>query len=149
MKIQGFFSEISSANDAVKELQKLGFKNAFVDINDHYIENRNVSRNVAGTTNSTSLSELVLYSSSGNADEGSSPLAASDPMVSGFGSFDEVTDINYVVRVDTDNENSNKAKEILTNMGAELDNPNINTHKLIVNSDFDLEKAISDINDNI
>jgi len=148
MIMQGFFSEISAANDAVKELQKLGFNSAFVDINDHYIKDRNVRRNVAGTATSTSLSELVLYSSSGNTDEGSSPLAASSPMVSGSGSFDEITDINYVVSVDVDKENSNKAKDILTNLGGELDNPNVNVSKAIVDADIGIDDAISKLGNN-
>lgn len=149
MLIKGFFSEISAANKAVEELEKSGFKDAFVGINDHYMGNRNVSRNLAGTKNATSLSELVLYSSSGNTDEGSSPLAASSPMVSGMGTFDDIININYVVSVKADKGNSNKAKDILTNIGGSLDDPNVSGEKAIADADIDLENAISNINDNI
>ncbi|KNF08596.1 hypothetical protein CLPU_6c00820 [Gottschalkia purinilytica] len=148
MKIKGFFSEISVANETVEKLKDAGFKGAFVDINDHYIEDRNVTINLAGTRNATSLSDLVIHSGSDNTDRGSSGLTAASPMVSGFGKFEEITNINYTVNVETEENNSNEAKEIIKSMGGELDNPNLSGKKAMLDADIDLQKAISKLNNN-
>lgn len=36
MKIEGYFSGIKAANQAVEALNKIGIKDAVADINDHY-----------------------------------------------------------------------------------------------------------------
>ncbi len=149
MTVKGYFGEISAANNAVKELKNAGLSGAFVDINDHYIGNRNVKTNNPGTSTAPSLSQLVLNSGSDGLNEGNSPLAAASPMVSGMGSFDEVANINYVVSVDASDGDSQKARDILKNNGGYLDNPNINGEKVISNAEVDLEKAVSTLDEDL
>ena len=149
MTVKGYFGEISAANDAVKELKNSGFSGAFVDINDHYIGNRNIKTNNPGTSTAPSLSQLVLNSGSTSLNEGNSPLAAASPMVSGMGSFEEVASINYVVSVDVNGEDSQKARDILKSNGGYLGNPNVSREKAISTAEIDLEKAISTLDDNL
>lgn len=149
MTEKGYFGEISAANDAVRELKNAGFSGAFVDINDHYIGNKNIKTNVPGTSTAPSLSQLVLSSGSTSLNEGNSPLAAASPMVSGMGSFDDIASINYVVSVDTNNENSQQARDILKSNGGYLGDPNVSREKVISNAEVDLEKAISTLNDDL
>lgn len=149
MTLKAYFGEISAANEAVKELKNAGFSGAFVDINDHYIGNKNTKTNSPGTSKSPNLSQLILNSGSDNLGEGNSPLAAASPMVSGMGSFEEVSDINYVVSVNVNNENSQEARDLLKNMGGYLGNPNVSRNKSISNAEVDLEKAIIRLKDNM
>lgn len=149
MTVKGYFGEISAANAAVRELENLGFNGAFVDINDHYIGNRNIKINNPGTSTAPSLSQLVLNSGSTNLNEGNSPLAAASPMVSGMGSFDEVAKINYVVSVDINDGDTQKARDILKSNGGYLGDPNVSREKAISNAEVDLEKAVSRLNDNL
>lgn len=149
MTIKGYFGEISAANNAVKELKNAGLSGAFVDINDHYIGNRNVKTNNPGTSTAPSLSQLVLNSGSDGLNEGNSPLAAASPMVSGMGSFDEVANINYVVSVDAGDGDTQKARDILKNNGGYLGNPNVSGEKAISNAEVDLEKAVSKLDEDL
>ena len=149
MTVKGYFGEISAANNAVKELKNAGLSGAFVDINDHYIGNRNVKTNNPGTSTAPSLSQLVLNSGSDGLNEGNSPLAAASPMVSGMGSFDEVANINYVVSVDAGDGDTQKARDILKNNGGYLGNPNVSGEKAISNAEVDLEKAVSTLDENL
>lgn len=149
MKIIGYFSEISAANKTVEKLKNLGCVNAIVDINDHYIGNRNIKTNLAGTEHSESLSDLVLNSGSDDIDRSKSPLSAFSPMVSGFGRFEEITDINYKVIVECEKEESQKVKEVIHQMGGEFDDPNVSRYKMISDSDVVLEKAINKIDRDI
>lgn len=149
MTVKGYFGEISAANNAVKELKNAGLSGAFVDINDHYIGNRNVKTNNPGTSTAPSLSQLVLNSGSDGLNEGNSPLAAASPMVSGMGSFDEVANINYVVSVDASDGDTQKARDILKNNGGYLGNPNVSGEKSISNAEVDLEKAVSTLDENL
>lgn len=75
------------------------------------------------TDGSESLSDLVLNSGSNDVDKRTSPLAAANPMVSGIGDFEEITDFNCSVTVKIDNDDINKAEEIIKDMGGELENP--------------------------
>lgn len=124
MKVQGYFSGISEANAAVERLEIAGFQNAFVDINDHYIDDKNVQTNLAGTSAAPNLSELVLHSGENKANMGNSPLDAASPMVSGYGKYEDVAKgAKYIVNVDVDGSNSSEAEEIIKAMGGDLENP--------------------------
>lgn len=142
MEIKGYFGEISVANDTVKELKNAGFSGAFVDINDHYIGNRNVKTNLPGTSKGSSLSELVLNSGSDGINQGNSPLAAASPMVSGMGGFEEVSDINYTVTVNVKDDEEQEARKIMKSMGGYLGDPNVSRERALTNGELDLEKAI-------
>jgi len=137
LKIKGFFSNLKSANKAIEELKKEGFKNAYLDANDHYIGNRNVQTNLPGADGAGSLSDLVINSGSNNIERDEAPLAAANPMVSGMGNFEEITDINCSVVVETDGTNSTKAEEIIKNMGGMTDDPNVSRNKEISKADID------------
>ncbi len=140
MEIRGYFGDIKKANEAVEKLKDAGFENSYVDANDHYIGNRNVQTNLPGTSDGGSLADLVLNSGSNDVDVDTSPLAAASPIVSGMGSFEEITDINYCVFVDTNDKNSDEAKKIMENMGATLDDPNVSRYKSTAKGNISIEK---------
>lgn len=54
-------------------------------------------------------------------------------MVSGMGGFEEIADINYKVIVNTDSKNVEKAKQVITKMGGDLNDPNIKIPKGLEN----------------
>jgi len=141
MKIVGFFSNIKRANEAVNKLKKEGFKNANFDINDDFRKDRNVITNLPGTEYGESLSDLVLESGSSSfLDRSKAPLAAANPSVSGMGNMEEITDVNCKVVVEVNKENMKKAKEIISSLGGEFNNPNIKEPEITGNEDkiFDI-----------
>lgn len=125
MKIRAYFGDMDKANEAINKLQNSGFNNSFFDANDHHLINTNVQTNLTSTSGATSLSDLVLHSARGGANEVSSPLEATSPMASGFGNFEEITDMNFTVTVDVNDKDFNKAKKIIKNMGGILDDSNL------------------------
>lgn len=138
MKIEGYFSGIRAANETVEVLKKVGIKDAVADINDHYTGNDNPGRNNPGTDSSTnSLASLVLRSDEPLSDPELGPLAAANPMVSGMGGFEEVADVNYKVIVNVDNNNEEKAKQIMKKMGGNLNDPNFKMPKGLENISLD------------
>ncbi len=141
MKIEGYFSNMKTANDTIKKLKESGYNNAYFDLNDHYIENRNVQTNFPGSEDGTSLSDLVLESgATSHTDRSKSPLAAANPAVSGMGNMEEVTDINCKVVVSIDGHNVDKIKAIIRDMGGDLENPNIEGPRITGDEDkvFDI-----------
>lgn len=144
MKIEGFFSGIKRANEVARELRRAGFGTAYVDINDHYIFNRNVQTNNAGTTSSPSLASLVLNSGNYEKYEGMSFMAAASPMVSGMGGFEEIADVNCKVVVEVNEETEKTAKGIIENMGGTIENPNLEVPRGLEN--IELKKFI-ELND--
>lgn len=140
MKLKGYFGNLKDANEVVEKLKSKGFKNSFVDANDHYIGNRDVNIDLPGTSGGESLANLVLNSGADSLDKGNAPLAAASPMVSGMGSTEEITDINYCVIVDMDGGDTNLAKSIIVDMGGILDNPNVSRYETIARNDIDVEK---------
>ncbi len=141
MKITSYFANIKTANETVDKLKAAGFKNAYVDANDHYVENKDIQTDLAGTNGAESLSDLVLNSGSNDVDKGNSPLSAANPMVSGIGNFEEITDFNCSVTVEIHKNNISEAEEIIKNMGGELDNPNISRNEKISKANVDLENS--------
>jgi len=126
MKIEGFFSRIKNANEAVEKLRHAGFNNAYTDINEHYTVNNNVETNFPGNENTPSLSDLVLRSGDASSITDKSPLIAASPMVSGYGKFEEVMDVNYKVVANVDDNNKEAASRIIKEMGGSLESPNLN-----------------------
>lgn len=130
MRIEGFFTKIKVANDTVEKLKNSGYKEAFVDLNDHYNEDRNVQANLPGTETSVSLSGLVLKSGTYGITRDKAPLTASSPMVSGFGRFEEIADVNCKVIVKVGEADADKAKQIIREMGGDLGSPHFKKPKL-------------------
>ncbi len=124
MKIEGFFSNIKTANETVAKLKESGFSKAFIDMNEHYRDDRNVETNLPGTETSVSLSGLVLESGSYGEIRDKAPLEADSPMVSGFGKFEEVADTNCRVIVESGEGQEDRIKQIIKDMGGELESPN-------------------------
>ncbi|HEX2945282.1 MAG TPA: hypothetical protein VHT96_04930 [Clostridia bacterium] len=129
MKIEGFFRDIKTANQAVDKLKGSGL-NAVVDINEHFGSGGNGVRNVPGTHTGISLSGVVFDSSIAGSATDTAPLLAASPMVSGMGGFEEIADINCRVIVDTDETEAYKAKRIIGEMGGTLDSPNVKRPEL-------------------
>ena len=138
MKIESYFSGIKAANEAVEALKKAGINDAVADLNDHYTGNNNPGINNPGTSSSTnSLANYVLASDDPLGDPSLGPLAAASPMVSGMGGFEEISDINYKVIVNTDDKNAEKAKQVITKMGGDLNDPNFKMPKGLENISMD------------
>lgn len=123
MKTEAFFSGIKAAHEAVSKLKQSGFDKAFVDINDNYFHSE--------IENSTSLSGLVMESGTNDIDKRTAPLAAANPAVSGMGKMEEIADINYKVVVETNKENEDKLKQLLKDMGGDLNNPNVDQRQVL------------------
>jgi len=138
MKIESYFSGIKAANEAVEALKKVGINNAVADINDHYTGSNNLGTNLPGTdSRANSLASYVLTNDDTLGDPMLGSLAAASPMVSGMGGFEEIVDINYKVIVNTDSKNEEKAKQVITKMGGDLNNPNFKMPKGLENISMD------------
>ena len=123
MKIEGYFSNIKTANEVLAKLKNEGFKGAFVDINEH----RNDAYSQSGPIGSKEISTLSGAVLGGSNESGygvNSPLAAASPMVSGMGSFEEVADINCKVVVQVNDKNIENARNIIRSMEGTTDDPN-------------------------
>jgi hypothetical protein len=129
MKVEGYFSNIKTANKALAEIKKFGYENAILDINDHHILDRNVQSNIPGTESSPSLSGLILKSDRSVVSSDKAPLTAANPMVSGMGGFEEVADFNYKVVAEVHSENVDKIKNVITSMEGTTENPNVELPK--------------------
>ena len=123
MKIEGYFSNIKTANETVAKLNDEGFKGAFVDINEH-ITNAYSQKKFVGSQDVPSLSQAVLGERDMGGENVTSPLAAASPMVSGMGSFEEVADINCKVVVEVGDGNIENVKKMINSMGGTTDDPN-------------------------
>ncbi|OOM67983.1 hypothetical protein [Clostridium sp. BL-8] len=143
MKIEGYFSGIKAASEAVEALKKVGITDSVVDIKDDHAAVSAPSKLGAGR-NPINLSDLVLT----NDKHDSGPLAAASPMVSGYGRFEEIADANYRVIVNVDGPNEEKAKQIINKMGGDLRDPNFKMPKGLENVSLDDLMSIM-INDTI
>lgn len=149
MKIEGYFSGIKAANEAVEALKKVGIKDAVADINDHYTGVNNPGKNNPGTdSGSGSLSSYVLRSDDYSSDPRLGPMVAASPMVSGMGRFEEIADVNYRVIVNTDDRNGEKVKQMINKMGGDLRDPNFKMPKGLENIGLDdlMSIMINDVN---
>lgn len=144
MKIEGYFSGIKRANEVAKELRRSGFGTAYVDLNDHYMQDRNVQTNLPGSVTAPSLANLVLKSGAYGIEGSKSPLAAASPMVSGMGGFEEIADVNCKVVVEVNSDTEKTAKSIIENMGGELQNPNVELPRGLENIEL---KRFIELND--
>lgn len=131
MRVEGFFSGIKNANKAVEKLKISGFGNSRVDLNEHYILNTKHSPKIVGTKNNVNLSSLILNTDDFASEDINSPLKAASPMVSGMGNFEEVSNINYKVVVETDERDSVKVSNIIKELGGDLRNYNLELPKKI------------------
>jgi hypothetical protein len=145
MKIEGYFSNIKTANEVVARLKSEGLKGAFVDINEH-MNDVYAERGVVGSGQISTLSGAVLGKSSTSGDGGNSPLAAASPMVSGMGSFEEIANIDCKVVVEVSDGNIENAKNIINRMDGTTDNPNVGIPEGIdnINEDALILKNLED-----
>lgn len=74
---------------------------------------------------------------------------AASPMVSGYGNFEEITDVNYSVIVDCKEEDVDRAKSIISQMGGQLDNPNVSRYKTAMDNDINIDRAIDQLENNM
>lgn len=132
MKIEAYFTSIKKANEAVQRLKTEGFNNSITDINDHYVEyNTGANPVLPGNENAPNLSSLILNSGVYTEDPTKRPINAANPMVSGMGGFEEITDVNYKVTVNLNEADADKAKQIINDMGGDLKSPNLDLpHRL-------------------
>jgi hypothetical protein len=144
MKIEGYFSKIKTANDTVEKLKGLGVKNTFVDINDHHNENRSTQISLPGTETSVSLSDLVLNSGAPGISEDKAPLDASSPMVSGYGSFEEIADVNCKVIAEVEERDIDKVKQTIQSLGGDLESPNVKKPKIENEDEYSINNILSE-----
>ena len=152
MKIESYFSGIKAANETVEVLKKVGIKDAVADLNDHYTGTNNPGLISPVTdSNTNSLASIVLRSDDPLSDPKLGPLAAASPMVSGMGGFEEISDVNYKVIVNTDSNNVEKAKQVIKKMGGDLNDPNFKMPKGLDNISVDdlISNMINDMNKSI
>lgn len=115
MNIIGNFEKYQDAFNALAKIRTQGFKDSHIPA-DHFSLGQNGEINVPGTRNSVSLSNLVLNSGDDTAAP-PSPLAAADPMVSGMGGFDEITENGYKVIVSASDEDKDTIYNLITSSG--------------------------------
>lgn len=129
MQKQFYFRDMKAANQAVEKLKEIGVEKAFVDINDHYDDDRNVETNNPGTEMSTSLSGLVLESDSDGIIRDKAALNTASPMVSGMGRFEEIAGVACSVFAEADDANMSRIEQVVKELGGTADNPNITKPK--------------------
>lgn len=100
MEIKGFFENSKSANETVEKLRSEGFEDVHLDNSIHYIRNRNSKTNFSGT-NGTNLSSDIILNSEVNDTNDSEEMAS----------------IGCSIIVKTNETNSDKAEEIIKDMG--------------------------------
>ncbi|MDP4094141.1 MAG: hypothetical protein Q8920_12350 [Bacillota bacterium] len=142
MKVEAYFSNIKTAKEALEKLKSSGFE-AFLDINDHYNEDRNVRTNLAGTETSVSLSGLVLESDSDGEGHDRGPLNAASPMASGMGNFEEVADVKCKIVAQANESNVKEIKQILKDLGGDFDSPNVIKPKLTNKEEIEISRVIN------
>lgn len=150
MKIEAYFSGIKAANKAVEQLKNAGLKEAVADLNDHYIVDNNPGTNRPGTDiGARNLSSYVLNTDESLNDPRKGPLLAASPMVSGMGGFEEIADVNYRVTVTVEEDNADKARQILAQSGGDLRDPNFKMPKGLssISTDEVVERLISDMDE--
>lgn len=141
MKIEAYFRGIKNANEAAQKLKGEGI-NAYADINDHFQMDRRTEGSNGELLSSPTNSDLVLNAGSPGGERDKSPLLAASPMVSGMGGFEEISDVNYKVIVEADDNNKKEAEKIIKSLGGSMKSPNFNTAKHV--DDIDLSKADPD-----
>ncbi len=123
MKVEGYFRTLKRANETIDKLKKEGLDNAYLDLKDDYLEDRNNITSAIATEEGTSLSELVMHSGNDTYDPSKSPIAAANPMISGMAGFEEITDYNYKMVVEVDTKDQYAAENIIRQMGGETEDP--------------------------
>lgn len=131
MQMEAFFEGMKAANETVQKLKKAGFDKAYVDMNGHYREDRNMDINRVGMEMSASLSDLVLESGSNEKGRGKATLRAASPMVGGYGRFEEIADVTCRVVVKAGEEDIEKATAIVKENGGSMQNFNIVKPKVV------------------
>lgn len=147
MRVEGYFSKLKTAKETVEKLKEAGFKEASMDLNDHYNENRNVQANLPGTETSVSLSGLILGSDAYGIERDKAPLNAANPMVSGMGTFEEIADVNCKVTVEAGEADINRIEQIIKSMGGDLDSPNFRKPKLENNEEIIINNTMNNTRD--
>lgn len=137
MRIEAYFSGIKRANEVVQKLKDQGINNVFSDINDHYVLDNNTRTNVPGTDMGPSLAGLVLNSGEPLDNPRLGPIAAASPMASGMGGFEEIADVSYKVVIDIEEKDKERVRNIVTENGGELGDPNFKVPKGLEDVSFD------------
>ncbi|MDF2522672.1 MAG: hypothetical protein K0R31_313 [Clostridiales bacterium] len=104
-KIEVCFKKMLDARKAVLALKEMGYKDAHLDALDNVFSEYSEEINVAGTDTGPSLSALVLNSGGRLDDVGRASLIAASPMVSGMGSFEQISEnlkVRLIVKVEDD-----------------------------------------------
>ncbi len=143
MRIESYFGNMKEANGTVEKLKTMGYKSAFIDINEGRNEDRNLQTNLAGTETAISLSDLVLEGTNAKGTSmDKSPLKAASPMVSGMGTFDEIADVKCRLVVEAGENDKDKIEQIIREAGGMLDNPNIRKPRLRNDAEISINNTL-------
>ncbi len=115
MKVEGYFMTLERANQTLSKLIEAGFTNSRIEIDDN---NRNIKRNLANTSSSYSLSNLVIDPS----DMKRYPLTSISPIINVTAGFSEFNDNNYKIVTEAELGLQENVKSIMKNMGARFEN---------------------------
>jgi hypothetical protein len=128
MKTEAFFRGIKSANEAVSKLKQSGFDKAFIDMNNNYFHEE--------LANSTSISGFATEWITNDVDKRTDQRFSVNPTINGIDKVEEISDMHYKVIVETSEENKDRLKQIIKDMGGYFDSPNINHRKVSSHTDI-------------
>jgi hypothetical protein len=115
MKLEGKFMSLERANQAMSKLKNAGFTNSHIEIDDN---NRNIKRNLADSSSSYGLSNLVIDPS----EMKRWPIVSISPIINVTAGFSEFNDNNYKVVINTDIRLAQNAKDIIISLGGKFEN---------------------------
>lgn len=115
------FQSMLNARKAVDKLKAMGYHSAHLDLTSRFTTEYSTEINLPGTTKGPSLSRLVLKSGSSMFSVDKAPLIATHPMVSGMGSFSDITEnLGARLIVNVEDGKLEEVKSSLRELGAEI-----------------------------
>lgn len=115
MKLEGYFTTVERANEAVIKLKDAGFNSCYVEYDDN---NRNIQRNLVDVSSAYKLASFTLDP----LETKSTPLTAVSPIINVRAGFSEIEDSNYKIVVDTRSGETSKAENIIKSVGGSFKN---------------------------
>ncbi len=117
-RISAIFQRIIDGRKAIEKLKSVGYKNARLDIVDTSLEEYSNEINISSFRAAPSLSALVYKTETHILSNNKSPLVASNSMVSGLSSSEEIHNISTRLVVDIDDKQEpDEIKNLIRNLG--------------------------------
>jgi len=116
VKVYAKFDKILDAKNAVEVLKSMGYKNAHIDIADKFHAEFS-SELGTSTKKATCLSDIFLNSKGKVYNIDKAPLLASDPIISGNGTYDIMINANVHLQVNVEEKQIQELEKALTELG--------------------------------